>query len=71
MESRTIEIPSISCWHCTAAIERELKDIDGVVSVHSRVAEKQVSITWQPPATWNEILSLLVELSHPPAGPAG
>ena len=29
MESHTFTIPNISCGHCTAAIESELKTLDG------------------------------------------
>jgi copper chaperone CopZ len=67
MEQRTFLVPSISCGHCTATIKRELAEVDGVVTVEGDLNSKQVTVTWQSPATWEEIRSVLVDISHPPA----
>jgi copper chaperone CopZ len=67
MERRTFLVPSISCGHCTATIKRELEEVDGVVAADGDPASKQVTVAWQAPATWEEIHSVLVDISHPPA----
>ena len=67
METKTFTVPNISCGHCTHAIEMELGDLSGVKSVKADVQSKQVVVEWAPPATWDEIESLLVEINYPPA----
>jgi copper chaperone CopZ len=67
MGKRTFLVPSISCGHCTATIKRELEEVEGVVTVHGDPASKQVTVEWQAPATWEEIHSVMVDISHPPA----
>jgi copper chaperone len=65
METRTVHVPAISCHHCTATIQRELGEVAGVSGVEADVASKQVTVTWQPPATWRAILDLLDEIGYP------
>jgi copper chaperone CopZ len=67
VEKRSFVVPSISCGHCTATIKRELEEIDGVITADGDAASKRVAVSWQPPATWEEIRSVLVDISHPPA----
>ena len=67
MEKRTVTIPAISCMHCVMTIKRELGDIDGVMSVEGDHATKEITVTWQSPATWEAIAGLLTEIGYPPA----
>lgn len=67
MSSKTFIVPSISCDHCTHTIETELADVAGVQSVKADVDSKQVSVTWQEPATWDTIVATLQEINFPPA----
>jgi copper chaperone len=67
MTSKTFTIPNISCNHCVMTIERELGELAGVTSVTADVETKNVSVEWQPPATWEAIVSLLNEINYPPA----
>lgn len=67
MSSKTFIVPSISCDHCTHTIETELADVAGVQSVKADVDSKQVSVTWQEPATWDAIVATLQEINFPPA----
>lgn len=67
MHSKTFVVPNISCGHCTRAIQTELSDLAGVSSVQADVASKQVTVTWNEPATWESILATLQEINYPPA----
>ena len=48
-------------------IEREVGELDGVVSVKAEQASKMVSVEWNEPATnWDAIRALLEEINYPP-----
>ena len=66
METRTVNIPSISCGHCKATIERELGELDGVEKVSVDVATQTASVAWQPPASWPVIEETLAEIGYAP-----
>ena len=66
MTTKTFVVPNISCGHCTSTIELELGDLAGVTSVKAEQDSKQVTVTWEEPATWDSINSLLVEINYPP-----
>ncbi len=65
METKTIIVPNISCGHCTAAIEEEISDINGVTKVSAEQATKQVTIEFEAPASWQEIDETLTEIGYP------
>ena len=44
MTTATYSVPAISCGHCTATIERELKLVAGVESVKAEQASKKVNV---------------------------
>lgn len=67
MQSKTFVVPNISCNHCTHTIQSELSEMAGVASVQADVATKQVTVTWDSPATWDSIAALLQEINFPPA----
>ena len=66
MNTKTFIAPNISCGHCTHTIQEELAEIAGVSSVTADIATKQVTIAWDTPATWDEIVALLQEIGFPP-----
>lgn len=68
MNSKTFNVPNISCGHCTHTIEMELGDLAGVTSVTAVEATKQVTVEWQDPANWEQIQALLQEINYPPEG---
>jgi copper chaperone CopZ len=45
----------------------EVGDIEGVVSVRTDLDTKQAVITFQPPATEDQIKALLTEINYPAA----
>jgi hypothetical protein len=50
-------------------IEREVGELEGVVAVKAAQDTKMVSVEWnEPPASWDSIRELLVEINYPPEG---
>ncbi len=68
MATKTFTVPNISCGHCTHTIEMELGDMAGVTGTKADQESQQVSVTWEEPATWEKIQSLLQEINYPPEG---
>ena len=67
MTSKTFQVPNISCHHCVMTIQRELGELEGVVSATGDVETKTVTVEWKSPATWDGIKSLLDEINYPAA----
>ena len=67
MQSKTFVVPNISCAHCTHTIEMEVGDLAGVASVEASLDSKRVTVSWDDPASWEQIESLLREINYPPA----
>jgi copper chaperone len=67
MQSKTFEVPNISCGHCVRTIENEVSDLAGVGTVKADQDTRMVTVEWDDPATWEQITALLVEINYPPA----
>lgn len=67
MASKTFQVPNISCHHCVMTIQRELGELEGIVSATGDVDTKTVTVEWESPATWEEVKSLLDEINYPAA----
>ena len=67
MSMLTLEVPGISCGHCTHTIQTEVGELDGVKSVQASQSDRQVTVEFDPPATEEIIISLLTEINYPPA----
>ncbi len=65
MNTVTYTIPNISCHHCVHTIKSEVSDIQGVLSVEGDPQSKMVTISYEAPATSEEIESLLEEINYP------
>jgi copper chaperone CopZ len=59
-------VPNISCEHCVHTIKTELEDLDGVRSVEGDFQTKQVTVTFEAPATEQQIVALMTEINYPP-----
>ncbi len=59
--------PDMSCEHCVRAIETELKEVEGVLTVRADLATKQVTVTFEPPATEDDIKNVLADIGYPVA----
>ena len=67
METRTFQAPAIQCGHCTHTIQMEVSELPGVTAVSADVDTKQVTVSWDAPASWEAIKNLLAEIGYPPA----
>lgn len=67
MPIKTFEVPNISCGHCVMTIQNELCDLEGIKEVQADQNTRMVTVEWSDPATWEQIKSLLEEISYPPA----
>lgn len=67
MSAKKFSVPNISCHHCVMTIERELKELEGVISATADLDTKTASVEWETPASWDAIKSLLTEINYPPA----
>lgn len=67
MESKTVTVPDIGCNGCVRTIESELREMAGVSQVKATLEDKQVTVTWDAPTTWEAIKARLVEIEYPPS----
>jgi copper chaperone len=69
MTNKTFKVPNITCGHCVKTIEREVGELNGVVSVKAGAEDKMVTVEWNEQITdWSVIQSLLEEINYPPEG---
>ena len=67
MSQKTVRVPSITCGHCVKTIEREVSELEGVVSVRGNHETKEVAFEWTEPETsWDAIRNLLREIEYEP-----
>jgi copper chaperone CopZ len=62
----TYSIPNISCKHCVHTITTELSDLTGVKSVVASESEKTAVVTFDAPATEDQIVETLKTINYPP-----
>jgi len=67
MTTVTYSIPNISCGHCVHTIQSELGELAGVQSVVASQDSRQATITFDAPATEDQIKALLAEINYPAA----
>lgn len=58
-------VPNISCGHCVHTIKMEVSELPGVESVEAAQDSKEVTITFDDPATEEKILALLTAINYP------
>lgn len=67
MEDKKFSIPNISCGHCVMNIKRELSDLEGVRKVEGDPGKREITVSWEPPATLEKIEAALKEINYPAA----
>ncbi len=67
METKKLSVPNISCGHCVMTIKRELGEIKGVSKVEGDPDKKEISVSWDAPATLDQIKSTMKEINYPAA----
>lgn len=65
MTTLTVKAPNISCGHCVHTIQNEVGELPGVNSVQAKEDSKLVTITFEPPATQEQIEKLMAEIGYP------
>jgi len=68
MTTVTYSVPAIHCENCTHTIEMEVGELQGVQSVKADQATKKVEITFDTPASEEDIKMLLAEIDYPVEG---
>lgn len=66
MTTVTYQISNISCGHCVHTIQMELGELAGVSRVQASEATKEVIVEFEPPASEDQIETLLTEINYPP-----
>ncbi len=67
MNTVTFNVPNINCMHCVHTIKNELSDLPGVKSVDAELDSKQVTVSFDPPASNEILVQTLTEINYPPA----
>ena len=67
MTTVTYRIPNISCNNCVHTIQTEVMDLQGVAAVNADANSKQAVISFNAPATEDQIKALLAEINYPVA----
>lgn len=66
MQQKTVQIPNISCGHCTMRVEKALNGLDGVITATADVATQRVTIEWDDAVVgWEAIAAALNEIGYP------
>lgn len=68
MTTVTYSVPAIHCGHCTHTIEMELGELQGVKAVKADMNARKVQVSFEPPASEDQIKSLLAEINYPVGG---
>lgn len=66
MESKTFKVPNIGCDGCVNTVKGELSDLEGVKTVIGAVDSKMVTVEYDAPASWEQIVSTLQEINYAP-----
>ena len=66
MEKKTFKVPNVGCNGCVSTIKNELEDLSGVKSVSGVVDSKMVTVEYESPATWEQIVNTLEEIDYAP-----
>jgi copper ion binding protein len=67
MTTVVYNIPNISCNHCVHTIQSEVSELSGVKTVAADLNNKKATISFDTPATEEQIKSLLAEINYPVA----
>lgn len=65
MKSVTYSVPNISCKHCTHTISMELSELEGVSKVEADVQTRLVTISFDDPASEQQLKDTLAEINYP------
>jgi copper chaperone len=67
METKTFQVPNMTCNGCVSTVKTEIEELSGVVNVEVNKPAQLVTVEFQAPATWEAIKSALTEIDYAPA----
>ena len=68
MTTVTYSVPAMHCGHCIHTVEMEVGELQGVQNVKADLDTKKVQITFDAPASEENIKALLAEIDYPVEG---
>ena len=68
MKTIKYSIPNMMCGHCVHTIESEIGELTGVSIVKAILEDKSVEVTFDTPASEEQIVATLKEINYPPEG---
>jgi copper chaperone CopZ len=68
MTTVTYTLPAVHCHHCVHTVQSEVSELAGVQSVSVNKDSKAAVITFDAPATEDNIIALLKEIGYAPGG---
>ena len=71
MTTVTYSVPAMHCGHCIHTVEMEVGELQGVQNVKADLDTKKVQITFDAPASEENIKALLAEIDYPVEGLIG
>lgn len=63
---KTIPVQNIHCHHCVQSIRTEVGEIPGVEAVAVDAETGRVTVKWEAPATWEQVVQTLEDIGYPP-----
>ncbi|TAK11535.1 MAG: copper chaperone [Anaerolineae bacterium] len=66
MKTVSYSVPAMHCGHCTHTVQTELGELAGVTEVVASLETGKVNITFDSPATEEQIVALMKEINYPP-----
>lgn len=64
MTKKTYNVPDVSCEHCVAAVNQELRQIDGVANVDVDLDAKTVTVEMSDQVTDEQVIAGLDEAGY-------
>jgi copper chaperone len=65
MSTVVYDVPSIHCAHCVHTINMEVAELEGVQSVNADLDSKKVTVSYDAPASPEQIEQLMTEINYP------
>ncbi|MBI3158592.1 MAG: heavy-metal-associated domain-containing protein [Chloroflexi bacterium] len=66
MHTVSYSVPAMHCGHCTHTIQTEVGELAGVTEVVASLDTRKVTVSFDAPATEDQIVALLKEINYPP-----
>jgi len=68
-DTKTFKVPNIGCDGCVRTIALELNNQPGISKVVGEVDSQLVTVEWEQPMTWEQIVTVLKSIDYAPETP--